>query len=88
MLTPAAAHNSRTWPAPACCTGSGCAGGGAAPARASTCAPPARWLPGLINDLQLVVIDGGPHAIPWTHAGQVNAALLNFIGAHAAAPAR
>jgi non-heme chloroperoxidase len=44
-------------------------------------------LPGLINDLQLVVIDGGPHAIPWTHAGQVNAALLSFIGAHAAAPA-
>jgi non-heme chloroperoxidase len=44
-------------------------------------------LPGLIDDLQLVVIDGGPHAIPWTHAGQVNAALLSFIGAHAAAPA-
>ena len=42
-------------------------------------------LPGLIKDLQLVVIDGGPHAIPWTHAGQVNAALSSFIGAHAAA---
>jgi non-heme chloroperoxidase len=36
-------------------------------------------LPGLVNDLQLVVIEGGPHAIPWTHAGQVNTALLDFI---------
>jgi hypothetical protein len=30
-----------------------------------------------------VVIEDGPHAIPWAHAGQVNAALLSFIGAHA-----
>jgi non-heme chloroperoxidase len=36
-------------------------------------------LPGLIKDVHLVVIDGGPHAIPWTHAGQVNTALLDFI---------
>ena len=36
-------------------------------------------LPGLIKDVQLVVIEGGPHAIPWTHAGQVNTALLGFI---------
>ncbi len=36
-------------------------------------------LPGLINDLQLVVIEGGPHAIPWTHADQVNATLLGFL---------
>jgi non-heme chloroperoxidase len=36
-------------------------------------------LPGLINDLQLVVVEGGPHAIPWTHAGQVNTALLDFM---------
>ena len=35
--------------------------------------------PGLINDVQLVVIEGGPHAIPWTHADQVNTALLDFI---------
>jgi hypothetical protein len=27
----------------------------------------------------LVVIEGGPHAIPWTHAAQVNTALLGFI---------
>jgi non-heme chloroperoxidase len=38
-----------------------------------------RRLPGLIKDVQLVVIEGGPHAIPWTHAGQVNTALLGFI---------
>jgi hypothetical protein len=26
-----------------------------------------------------VVIEGGPHAIPWTHADQVNTALLDFL---------
>jgi non-heme chloroperoxidase len=36
-------------------------------------------LPALIKDLHLVVIEGGPHAIPWTHADQVNTALLDFI---------
>jgi pimeloyl-ACP methyl ester carboxylesterase len=36
-------------------------------------------LPGLIKDVQLVTIDQGPHAIAWTHADQVNAALLKFI---------
>jgi non-heme chloroperoxidase len=36
-------------------------------------------LPGLIEDVQLVVIEGGPHAIPWTHADQVNTALLDFL---------
>jgi len=39
----------------------------------------ARRLPDLIKDMQLVVVEGGPHAIPWTHAGQVNTALLDFI---------
>jgi non-heme chloroperoxidase len=38
-----------------------------------------RRLPGLIKDVRLVLIEGGPHAIPWTHASQVNTALLNFI---------
>ena len=38
-----------------------------------------RRLPGLLKDVQLVVIEGGPHAIPWTHAGQVNTVLLDFI---------
>jgi non-heme chloroperoxidase len=35
-------------------------------------------LPGLISDVQMVVIAGGPHAIAWTHAEQVNSALLQF----------
>jgi non-heme chloroperoxidase len=38
-------------------------------------------LPGLIKDVQLVVVEGGPHAIPWTHADQVNTALLDFLRA-------
>ena len=36
-------------------------------------------LPALVRDLQAIVVDGGPHAICWTHADQVNAALLKFI---------
>jgi non-heme chloroperoxidase len=36
-------------------------------------------LPALIKDVQLTIVDGGPHAIPWTHAAQVNTALLDFI---------
>ena len=36
-------------------------------------------LPDMIKDMQLVVIDGGPHAIAWTHSDQVNAALLKFM---------
>ena len=41
-------------------------------------------LPGLIADVDLVVVEGGPHAIPWTHTDQVNAALLRFLGHPAA----
>jgi non-heme chloroperoxidase len=40
----------------------------------------AKRLPGLIKDVQLTVVEGGPHAIPWTHADQVNTALLDFLG--------
>jgi non-heme chloroperoxidase len=36
-------------------------------------------LPGLISGLQTTVIDGGPHAIAWTHQDQVNSALLKFL---------
>ena len=39
----------------------------------------AKRLPGLIKDVQLTVVEGGPHAIPWTHGGQVNTALLDFL---------
>jgi non-heme chloroperoxidase len=42
-------------------------------------------LPGLIKEMELVVIERGPHAIAWTHADQVNAALLRFVGAQPAA---
>jgi non-heme chloroperoxidase len=41
----------------------------------------AKRLPGLINDMELVTIEGGPHAIAWTHMLQVNNALVQFIGA-------
>jgi pimeloyl-ACP methyl ester carboxylesterase len=36
-------------------------------------------LPGLIKDVKLAVIEGGPHAIAWTHADQVNRALYQFL---------
>jgi non-heme chloroperoxidase len=29
--------------------------------------------------MDLVVVEGGPHAIAWTHADQVNTALLDFL---------
>lgn len=34
----------------------------------------------LIKDARLVVVEGGPHAINWTHAEKVNAELLSFLG--------
>ena len=36
-------------------------------------------LPGLIKDIKLTIIEGGPHAIAWTHADRVNQALLGFL---------
>ena len=39
-----------------------------------------RRLPKLIKGAQLVEIAGGPHAIGWTHAEEVNHALINFLG--------
>jgi pimeloyl-ACP methyl ester carboxylesterase len=36
-------------------------------------------LPALISGLQTTVIEGGPHAICWTHEDQVNSALLKFL---------
>jgi non-heme chloroperoxidase len=41
----------------------------------------AKRLPGLIKDLQLVPVEGGPHNIAWTHPEEVNRALLEFVGA-------
>src|SRR5579862_8744689 len=37
-------------------------------------------LPALLNNARLTVIAGGPHAVIWTHADEVNQALLDFIG--------
>jgi non-heme chloroperoxidase len=41
-------------------------------------------LPGLIADVDVVDVEGGPHGIPWTHTDEVNAALLRFLGHPAA----
>lgn len=38
-------------------------------------------LPDLIRDAGYVAVPDGPHAIIWTHADQVNSALLDFLGA-------
>jgi non-heme chloroperoxidase len=45
-----------------------------------------RRLPALV-DCRLAAIEGGPHAIAWTHAGQVNDALLQFTGGRTPVPA-
>jgi non-heme chloroperoxidase len=37
-------------------------------------------LPALLENARSRVITGGPHAIIWTHADEVNQALLDFIG--------
>jgi hypothetical protein len=37
-------------------------------------------LPALLKNARFAVIAGGPHAIIWTHADEVNQALLDFIG--------
>jgi len=39
-----------------------------------------RRLPALLKNARSIVIAGGPHAIIWTHADEVNQALLDFIG--------
>ena len=39
----------------------------------------AKRLPGLIKDLTVVTVKGGPHNIAWTHPDVVNPALLDFL---------
>jgi non-heme chloroperoxidase len=39
----------------------------------------AERLPGLIADLKLVAVEGGPHNIAWTHPDEVNQALMDFL---------
>jgi non-heme chloroperoxidase len=41
----------------------------------------AKRLPGLIKDLKLVTVEGGPHNIGWTYPDEVNTALLEFLAA-------
>ncbi|MGW7006360.1 alpha/beta fold hydrolase [Streptomyces sp. NPDC054933] len=43
-----------------------------------------RRLPALIRNSRLVEISGGPHNIGWTHAEEVNRALLDFLRENAA----
>jgi non-heme chloroperoxidase len=42
----------------------------------------------LIKGARLVVVKGGPHCITWTHADEVNAELLHFLGESAVQPNR
>jgi non-heme chloroperoxidase len=39
----------------------------------------AKRLPGLVGNLNLVAVDGGPHNIGWTHPEECNRALLDFL---------
>jgi hypothetical protein len=38
-----------------------------------------RLVEGVFAEKQRIVIEGGPHAIPWTHADQVNPAPLDLL---------
>jgi non-heme chloroperoxidase len=38
----------------------------------------------LIEGSRLVVVEGGPHGLNWTHAAQLNRALLDFLKTGAA----
>jgi pimeloyl-ACP methyl ester carboxylesterase len=40
----------------------------------------------LVKGARLAVVKGGPHCIPWTHAEEVNAELLKFLGEKAVKP--
>jgi non-heme chloroperoxidase len=40
----------------------------------------AKRLPSLIKNSRLVVVENGPHAIPWTHADKVTPEILKFLG--------
>jgi non-heme chloroperoxidase len=39
----------------------------------------AERLSGLIKDVRVVPVEGGPHNIAWTHPDEVNKALLEFL---------
>ncbi|MGW2935482.1 alpha/beta fold hydrolase [Streptomyces sp. NPDC001156] len=39
----------------------------------------AKRLPGLIDNLKFVTVEGGPHNVAWTHSDIVNPALVEFL---------
>jgi len=41
-----------------------------------------------VKGAKLVTIKDGPHAVNWTHAAEVNAELVSFLGAAKGASAR
>ncbi|WP_319459327.1 alpha/beta hydrolase [Micromonospora sp. RTP1Z1] len=49
--------------------------------------PTAPRLQSMLSDSKLVTLPGAPHSIPWTHADDVNRAMMEFIGAPAPAMA-
>jgi non-heme chloroperoxidase len=42
----------------------------------------------LIEGARQLIVKGGPHCITWTHAEEVNAELVNFLGEKASKPQR
>jgi non-heme chloroperoxidase len=38
-----------------------------------------RRLAGLVKDVRLIEIEGGPHNVGWTHSDEVNKAFLDFL---------
>jgi non-heme chloroperoxidase len=42
----------------------------------------------LVKGARLHVVNGGPHAVIWTHADEVTPALVEFLGSSARAVAR
>jgi non-heme chloroperoxidase len=48
----------------------------------------AKRLPGLIGDLKLIPIEGGPHNVGWTFPDEVNGALLEFLATPVPQPSR
>jgi hypothetical protein len=42
----------------------------------------------LIEGARRLIVKGGPHCITWTHAEEMNAELVNFLGERATKPQR
>jgi len=48
----------------------------------------AKRLPGLVENLKLVPVEGGPHNIGWTYPDEVNKGLLEFLSDNGGGSAR